>query len=96
MAPQTVNIQNFINNAYSSTDMLIESFDPSNGQLLCVMPDSGENEAHMAVRAARQAFGSWSQESVEVRAEFLNKIGKSQTTELDISLQIFRLTTFSQ
>lgn len=75
MEKQTVTISNFIDNSYSKTENLIESFNPSNGQLLCVMPDSGESEANLAVRAAKEAFEGWSQESIEVRAGFLNKIG---------------------
>ena len=70
-----VQINNFINNVFVSGDQdKIESFNPSNGELICTMPDSGHKEADMAVSAAAEAFKTWSVTTVEYRAHMLNKI----------------------
>ena len=70
-----VRISNFINNVYTTTENQIESHNPSNGSVLCVMSDSGKKEADMAVTAANQAFKTWSVTSPQYRANILNKIG---------------------
>lgn len=46
---KVVHISNFINNVFVPTESTIESFCPSNGKLLCHVPDSGPREADMAV-----------------------------------------------
>ncbi len=67
-------ISNFINNAFVASDSKIESLNPSNGKLLCLVPDSGKKEADLAVESALQAFKTWSKESPQARADYLNKI----------------------
>ena len=47
-------ISNFVNNVFVKSENKIESFNPSNGRLLCLVPDSGKLEADMAVEAALQ------------------------------------------
>lgn len=69
-------ISNFINNTFVQTESKIDSFNPSNGVLLCSMPDSGKTEADMAVSAASSAFKTWSVTSASYRANIMNKIGK--------------------
>ena len=54
MENKVIKISNFINNAFVATENKIESFNPSNGRLLCLVPDSGKLEADMAVEAALQ------------------------------------------
>jgi len=49
-------ISNFINNVFVQSETKIESFNPSNGRLLCLVPDSGKLETDMAVEAALQGF----------------------------------------
>ncbi len=51
-----IKISNFINNAFVTTESKIESFNPSNGRLLCLVPDSGKLETDMAVEAALQGY----------------------------------------
>ena len=49
-------IRNFINNVYVPTEETIESFSPVTGKLLCLVPDSGQREADMAVEVFRQIY----------------------------------------
>lgn len=69
-----VQISNFINNVFVPTSTKLESYDPSNGQLLCYVPDSGKKECDIAVEAAAQAFKTWSHTSHIERAKILNRI----------------------
>ena len=78
-----VQISNFINNTYLSCEENIKSYNPSNGKVLCLVPDSGKKEADMAVESARQAFKTWSKTSVVQRAAFLNKIADYIESKLD-------------
>ncbi len=55
-----IRISNFINNVFVPTEAHIESFNPSTGELLCFVPDSGKKEADIAVEAANSAFKKWS------------------------------------
>ena len=71
---KVVHISNFINNVYVPTENKIESFNPSTGKPLCLVPDSGKMETDMAVEAASQAFKTWSLTSYNERARILNKI----------------------
>ena len=80
---KVVHISNFINNVYVSTESHIESYNPSNGKLLCTVPDSGKREADMAVEAASQAFKTWSMTSPQQRAKYLNKIADYIEERLD-------------
>lgn len=56
------------------TDEHIESFNPSTGELICFVPDSGKKEADSAVEAAHTAFKKWSVTPIAERARILNKI----------------------
>lgn len=76
-------ISNFINNVFVPINNKIESYNPSNGKLLCYVPDSGKREADMAVEAASQAFKSWSLTSPMERARILNKIADEIESRLE-------------
>ncbi len=78
-----INIHNFINNIYLPTESQIESTNPNNNELLCTIPNSGRNEAQMAVNAAKQAFKSWSLTTVAYRANLLNKIADELEKRLE-------------
>jgi acyl-CoA reductase-like NAD-dependent aldehyde dehydrogenase len=57
---KTITISNFINNVFVQSESKIESFNPSNGRLLCLVPDSGKLETDMAVEAALQGYYTFS------------------------------------
>lgn len=57
---ERVKLANFINNVFVPTDEYIESYNPSTGDLHCLVPDSGKKEADIAVEAAHTAFKKWS------------------------------------
>ncbi|CAF0929368.1 unnamed protein product [Brachionus calyciflorus] len=69
-----IQISNFINNVFVPTDDNLESLNPSDGKLLCYVPNSGKHECDMAVEAASQAFKTWSLTSHIERARVLNRI----------------------
>lgn len=54
-----IRISNFINNVFVPTEEHIESFNPSTGEVICFLPDSGKKEADSAVEAAHTAFKKW-------------------------------------
>lgn len=76
-------ISNLINNEYNSTEQRVESFNPSNGEIICTMPDSGKQEADLAVKAANDAFKTWSITSPDYRAMILNKIADEIESRLE-------------
>jgi aminomuconate-semialdehyde dehydrogenase len=80
---KVVQISNFINNVFVPTETQIESRNPSNDQVLCMVPDSGRKETDMAVEAAFQAFKTWSATSVDKRAKILNRIADEIESRLD-------------
>ena len=80
---EPVKLSNFINNVFVPTEKGIESFNPSNGKLLYIMPDSGKTETDMAVEAALLAFKTWSMTSVRRRAQLLNRIADEIEARID-------------
>ncbi len=84
---KVLQLRNFINNTFVSTDEYIDSFNPSTGKLLAKIPKSGKKEADYAVEAACQAFKTWSLTSVQERAGYLNKIAD----EIEARLEEFAL-----
>ncbi|XP_054871781.1 2-aminomuconic semialdehyde dehydrogenase [Amphiprion ocellaris] len=67
-------LENFIGGKFISCQNHIESFDPSTGEIYCLVPDSGPQEVDVAVAAAKEAFPDWSSRSPEARAQILNKL----------------------
>ena len=51
-----VTVSNYINGQFETTSSYIDSYDPSTGQVWAKIPDSGEAEVDLAVKAAKQAF----------------------------------------
>jgi acyl-CoA reductase-like NAD-dependent aldehyde dehydrogenase len=84
-------ISNFINNVYVDTEDHIESLNPSNGEVLCRMSDSGKEEADMAVDAAKKAFKTWSKTSSSFRSSILNKIAD----QIELRLEEFAVAESS-
>ena len=56
------------------TGKYLSSINPSTGQLLCQVPDSGEEDLEEAVRAAKSAFPEWRGMGVEGRARILSRL----------------------
>jgi len=65
------------------TENQIESLNPSNGQVICRISDSGKKEADMAVEAAKKAFKTWSKTSPSYRSKILNKIADQIEARLE-------------
>ncbi|CAM4677599.1 unnamed protein product [Leuciscus chuanchicus] len=67
-------LENYIGGKFVPCSKLMDSFDPSTGEIYCKVPDSGPEEVDAAVRAANEAFPDWSAKSPEERAKVLNKL----------------------
>ncbi|XP_077074249.1 2-aminomuconic semialdehyde dehydrogenase [Siphateles boraxobius] len=67
-------LENYIGGKFVPCSKLMDSFDPSTGEIYCKVPDSGPEEVDAAVRAAKEAFPDWSAKSPAERAKVLNKL----------------------
>ncbi|CAF5067438.1 unnamed protein product, partial [Rotaria socialis] len=67
-------INNFINGKYASTENYLESLNPCTEEIIAHIADSTEDDAKLAVQAARQAFPSWSRQTAAKRIHYLNRI----------------------
>jgi delta 1-pyrroline-5-carboxylate dehydrogenase len=67
-------IANFINGGYSTTKTHLDSVNPSNGTIIAKIPNSGVADVDLAVKAASDAFTSWSATSCQYRSSVLLKI----------------------
>ncbi|MEK3853918.1 aldehyde dehydrogenase family protein [Cytobacillus sp. FSL H8-0458] len=76
-ASEIKEFHNLINGSLvpSSCGGKMESIDPSNGKVWARIPCSTAEDAEDAVRAARQAFGGWSELTAMERSSYLRKIG---------------------
>ncbi|KAJ5924616.1 hypothetical protein N7466_008803 [Penicillium verhagenii] len=72
-----LHLQNFIDNTFSQhadSNNWIDSFNPPTGELLAKLPRSGASDVSRAVKAASQAFPSWSNTPRQERSEILLRI----------------------
>uniref|UniRef100_A0A8C1MMV1 Aldehyde dehydrogenase 8 family, member A1 n=1 Tax=Cyprinus carpio TaxID=7962 RepID=A0A8C1MMV1_CYPCA len=67
-------LENYIGGNFVPCSKLINSFNPSTGEVYCKVPDSGPEELDAAVRAAKEAFPDWSAKSPAERSKVLNKL----------------------
>ncbi|CAF0935197.1 unnamed protein product [Rotaria sordida] len=67
-------INNFINGQFVSTEDYLKSFNPTTEEVIAHIADSSTEDAERAVQAARQAFPSWSLETITKRVYYLNRI----------------------
>ena len=58
----------------SSSGKTLKAVNPADGSVLASFQDAAREDVDAAVRAARQAFGAWSQTTVKERARILNQI----------------------
>ena len=82
-----MNIQNYINGAFHNPiqNHWIDNYNPSNGEVYGQIPNSSKEDVENAYIAAKSAFPSWSQTSIEVRSRILIKISEL----LEANLQRF-------
>ncbi|XP_041361231.1 2-aminomuconic semialdehyde dehydrogenase-like [Gigantopelta aegis] len=78
-----VTVSNFINGKYEATSTYIDSYDPSTGEVWAKIPDSGQTEVDLAVKAATQAFDGWSSTPPAQRSKILNRIADILERRLD-------------
>ncbi|XP_016320310.1 aldehyde dehydrogenase family 8 member A1 [Sinocyclocheilus anshuiensis] len=67
-------LENYIGGKFVPCSKLMDSFNPSTGEVYCKVPDSGPEEVDAAVRAAKEAFPDWSAKSPAERSKVLNKL----------------------
>lgn len=76
---------NFIDGAWVEAAGVIPVDDPSTGEIIGQVPDSGPEAIDQAVRAARRAFdeGPWTRMSVADRAEALRRLAAALESRFD-------------
>ncbi|WP_452218544.1 aldehyde dehydrogenase [Lacinutrix undariae] len=83
------NIKNYINGKFKSpiNNDWIENYNPSNGEVYGKIPNSSSEDVEEAYNAAKSAFPSWSQTSLEERSRILIKIAELLEEHLDAFAQ---------
>jgi len=78
-------IQNYINGQYIDpiSKEWIDNYNPSNGEVYSQIPNSGKEDVAKAYEAAKAAFPSWSQTTLDKRHEILSKIAQLIAEQLD-------------
>lgn len=80
-----MNIQNYINGDFSLpiANGWIDNYNPSNGEVYGQIPNSSKDDVEQAYKAAKSAFPSWSQSTLEERSRVLIKISELLEANLD-------------
>lgn len=80
-----MNIKNFINGDFllPIANRWIDNYNPSNGKVYGQIPNSSKEDVEQAYKAAKSAFPSWSQTTLEERSRFLIKISELLEANLD-------------
>lgn len=78
-------IANYINGelVIPESGNYIDNYDPSNGKVYSLIPDSDEHDVEKAYKAAKNAFPSWSITPKEQRSQYLLKIAALIEKNLD-------------
>ncbi|KKK19812.1 putative aldehyde dehydrogenase (AldH12) [Aspergillus rambellii] len=73
---QPFQLDNLINGEFTphSSTAWVDAFNPKTGQLFARVPSSTAEDVDSAVRAAEDAFPSWSQTSPAMRSQYLSRI----------------------
>ena len=81
------NIKNYINGNFQNPiqNNWIDNYNPSNGEIYGQIPNSSKEDVENAYKAAKSAFPSWSQTTLEERSRILIKISEL----LEANLQRF-------
>lgn len=70
----------FINGEFvASSNGYIDSINPATGEVLSKIARGGREEVNLAVKAANEAFKTWSKTPIEVRAAYLHQIADALT-----------------
>ena len=69
-----VRVQNYIFGQFEDTETYIDSYEPATGKIWAAVPNSNEDVTNRAIWAAKNAFQSWSETSVDQRALYLTKV----------------------
>lgn len=80
-----MNIQNYINGNFHNPiqDDWLDNYNPSNGEVYSQIPNSTIEDVENAYIAAKSAFPSWSQTTLEERSRIMLKISELIETNLD-------------
>jgi len=80
-----MNIQNYINGNFHNPilDNWLDNYNPSNGEVYSQIPNSTSEDVENAYIAAKSAFPSWSQTTLEERSRIMLKISKGIEANLD-------------
>jgi len=80
-----VNIQNYINGNFHNPiqDNWLDNYNPSNGDVYSQIPNSSSEDVENAYIAAKSAFPSWSQTTLEERSRIMLKISEGIEANLD-------------
>ncbi|QCX39635.1 aldehyde dehydrogenase [Aureibaculum algae] len=78
-------IQNYINGKFSPPikDRWLDNYCPANGEVYGQIPNSTQADIDNAVKAAKTAFASWSQTTLDERSRILIKISELIEVNLD-------------
>jgi len=79
-----MNIKNYINGEYvnSVSDSWIDNYNPSNGEIYGQIPNSINEDVENGYKAAKNAFLSWSETSLDERSKIMSKIAQLITEKL--------------
>nr|XP_053628544.1 2-aminomuconic semialdehyde dehydrogenase-like [Cherax quadricarinatus] len=83
MMEEVLVLNNFIAGTMLPCKRLLDSYDPSTGQVWAKVPDSGQLEVEAAVAAAKRAFPKWSSLSAQERANYLLKVADLLESRLE-------------
>ena len=79
-----MNIKNYINGEYVNpvSDSWIDNYNPSNGEIYGQIPNSINKDVENGYKAAKNAFLSWSETSLDERSKIMSKIAQLITEKL--------------
>ncbi|HET8838350.1 MAG TPA: aldehyde dehydrogenase [Flavobacteriaceae bacterium] len=71
-----LHLKNYINNEFREPESgkWLDNFEPATGEVYSRIPDSGNEDVEEAVKAAKAAFPSWSNTSIDERSNILMRI----------------------
>ncbi|TCI90759.1 aldehyde dehydrogenase [Tenacibaculum sp. M341] len=80
-----MNIKNYINGAFLAplSGNYIDNYNPSKGVIYGQIPNSSKEDVELAYQAAKDAYPSWSNTTLEERSSILSKIAQLIKEKLD-------------